>query len=112
MENFGKKFDKCPNCSSTNRFCEQLTLEAKEKKRVGLDWRLLMDNRSGAVFDENRAILLPVGSKVPAYHIGTDVCMDCGTIYAIELARKEVMLRTQEIPRGQIPPNLGNPSLS
>ena len=36
--NFAKEFKQCPVCGSTNRFCEQLTKEAKDKNLVRPNW--------------------------------------------------------------------------
>lgn len=96
-QDFAKEFTQCPNCGSTRRFCEKLTLEARERNLARPEWTLYMDKREGPAFDLNRIILLPVGIKVPGFLILTDICMDCGTIYAVQLRRLEAQMRTQEI---------------
>ncbi len=106
-DNFRKTFDVCPNCGSDQRFCEQLAQEVKDKGLGRPEWTLYFDNRSGGVFDQNRAILLPIGSKIPAYQITTDICMECGTIYASEIIKLQATIQ-----RGNIPPLTHNPSAS
>lgn len=128
---FSRKFNRCPVCalreelakifkkpelilndSGSVGFCEYLTEVAKQMGLATPTWRLYMDRRDGAVLDPNKAVLMPIGGKVPAYHIATDICMDCGTIYAVELAEGEAVIRTQDVPKGKIPPGFGSPSLS
>ena len=110
-ENFAKKFDKCPACGSPDRFCEQLTEVAKERGLARPEWNLFMDMRDGAVLDPNKAVIIPIGAKVPAYHIATDICMECGNVYAVELATQEAVIRAQEPPKNK-GLFFGNPNLS
>lgn len=100
---FKKSFDKCPNCGSPDRFCEQLAQEMKDRGLARQEWSLFLTKGTGPVIDRNRAILMPVGVKIPAYIYATDVCMDCGTQYAIFLERGETQITAQEEP----PPDPG-----
>ena len=46
---------------------------------------------------------IPIGSEVPGYGIMTDVCMDCGCVYATDLTRNDV--KKSIAPAQAIPPN-------
>ena len=86
------EFSKCPACGSEKRFVEEMAKEMKDKgwMREQLSFFALMIN--GVVKDENPVSesKIPIGSNVPAYGIGLDVCLDCGCIYAVKLIRDEV----------------------
>jgi len=86
------KFSKCPCCGSERRFVQELADEVKAKgwMNILLNFCALFIN--GVVKDDDPAIerKIPIGSIVPAYGIGVDVCLDCGCIYAAELVRDKV----------------------
>lgn len=85
MEPINIQFNQCPNCSSEQRFCETL---ADELKRLGYareKWKYGYDFRQGVVTDPHKETTIPIGGKVPSYQITTDICMNCGTIYAVSL---------------------------
>ena len=39
--------------------------------------------------DETKMSTLPVGSKLPTFSFKTDICMNCGCVYATYIARGE-----------------------
>jgi DNA-directed RNA polymerase subunit RPC12/RpoP len=88
-KDFKAEFNQCPNCGSTRQFLNELGQELKDRNIARQEWRQHYDVRQGIVIDQNRAVLLPVGSILPGYYITTDICMDCGTLYATRLARIE-----------------------
>ena len=91
-KNFHKEFSSCPNCGSTERFCESLGQELKDSHKARAEWNFRYDQRAGPVVDPNRQILMPVGAEVPGFLITTDICMQCGTVYAIELRRLQARI--------------------
>ena len=100
-KDFHKTFDSCPNCDSTLRFCEELGKELKDRGLARAEWNMRYDSRQGIVADQNRTILIPIGSHLPGFSIVTDVCMDCGTMYAVELRRLEG--ETRAAPMNKMP---------
>lgn len=105
-KNFNKAFPLCPNCNSPHRFMEELGQEVKERGLARPEWRALYEVRTGVLVDQDRAILIPIGAAVPGFHIGLDICMDCGTLYAVELARLEGRIDSTSLPKKpQQPPN-------
>lgn len=113
-----RTFDKCPACGSTNRFFERLTKEAKEDKQGKEDWRLFYQMIDRVVVDNRLAKSLPLGSKVQSYIVFTDICDDCGCVYAMEIrtsiAQKTFVpnLALPGQPRTGHPPFANNPSTS
>ena len=105
-KDFHKTFDRCPVCGSYLRFCEELGKELKERGLARPEWNMRYDSRQGVVADQNKAIIIPIGAHLPGYAIATDICMDCGTMYAVELRRLEG--ETRAVPRQRMPVVPGN----
>ena len=100
-KNFGKAFTNCPNCGSDQRFCEQLGKEVSDRGLARPGWTFGYDSRSGVAQDLGKQTLILVGSTLPGYHITTDVCMECGTLYATRMQRGEGRLEAK--PQGKGP---------
>jgi len=98
MEIIHKTFDKCPACGSDKRFVQTLVEIAKDRGLARENWKMFFDSRRGYVLDQNRVILMPIGSKVPAFQIATDICMECGCIYAVGLAAGEGTIKAEQLP--------------
>jgi len=87
-KNFHKEFTKCPNCGSGQRFCEQLGQELKDRGLARPGWTFSYDVRSGMVIDANfTQTRMFAGATLPGFAIAIDICMDCGTLYAVRLNR-------------------------
>ncbi len=100
-KDFKKDFNECPVCKSKDRFFEQLGKELKDRKIARPEWTMCLEAKSGVVSDQTKVGALPVGSKLPAFAIKTDVCMECGCIYAIYLERGEAtvgLTQAKEMP--------------
>ena len=102
MEQINKKFTKCPACGSSNRFLEHLANELKEAGFAREDWKFCYESRQGVVLDKAREATIPVGSEVPNFAISTDVCEDCGCMYAVEIMSQPV--KKSIMPNIQLPP--------
>jgi len=81
-----KRFDKCPACGSKNRYLEGMANQLKVRGIARKEWTFCKETKTGAVLDEATASKIPIGSKVPAYSFDTDICSECGCIYALKLA--------------------------
>ena len=102
-KDFHRTFTKCPCCGSEDRFLEQLGNEMKDRGLAREEWSFHLDVRQGAVVDPAKEAAIPIGSEVPGYGIITDVCMECGCIYAVDLTRNDV--KKSIVPQQMIPPN-------
>jgi len=111
-KNFQATFDQCPNCGSDQRFCEQLGQELKDRGLARPDWTFNYDVRNGVVMDgKYTQIHILSGATLPGFTIATDICMDCGTLYAVRLNRLEGEMKP--MPRqGPIMPPISNPRFS
>ena len=85
MEPINKQFTQCPNCGSELRFCETLANELKEKGFARKEWVYGFDFRQGVVTDKTKEAAIPIGASVPSFQIISDICLNCGTIYAVKL---------------------------
>lgn len=102
-KDFHREFTKCPQCGSEDRFFEQLANEAKKKGLAGENWQFHFQIVEGVVVDPAKAAGALIGSEAPGFGIMTDVCMDCGCIYAIDLTRidkKKQLPSAQNVPPG------------
>ncbi len=97
-----KEFKKCPQCGSDQRFGEQLTNEIKDKGWAREEFEFCLQIYQSVVVDQTQQAKIPIGSKVPGLTVHTDVCMECGTIYATKIMRIEA---TKSITPAQIQPN-------
>ncbi len=75
----------------------------KDRKIARPEWTMCLDSKEGAVADQTKMAALPVGSKLPAYRYKTDICMECGCIYAINISRSEATVGLK--PATQMPMN-------
>ncbi len=83
------RFSKCPCCGSERRFVQELADEQKAKEWMNSLVNFYALFIQGVVKDDDPVVerKIPIGSQVPTYGIGLDVCLDCGCIYAVELVR-------------------------
>ena len=102
-KDFHREFTKCPQCGSEDRFFEQLANEAKKKGLARDEWNFHLQMQEGIVVDPAKAEGALIGSEAPGFGIMTDICMDCGCIYAVDLTRidkKKSLSPAQPIPPG------------
>jgi len=120
-KDFHRTFTKCPLCalreelaeilgkpelklgSGEDRFLEQLGNTLKERGLAREEWNFHMDVKSGVVLDQQKAASIPIGSEVPRYGFMTDICMDCGCMYAVDLTRNDA--KASLAPAPTLPPN-------
>ena len=102
-KDFKRQFTKCPCCGGEDRFLEQLGNELKARGLAREDWNFHLDVKQGVVVDPTKAEAIPIGSEVPSYGYMTDICMDCGCVYAVDLTRNDV--KKTIAPTQMIPPN-------
>ncbi len=94
------KFDKCPVCklreelaeilgkpelnigSGESRFLESIGNIMKELGFARPDWNFHMSAHEGVAIDPQNKKVIPVDSSIPGYKFTTDICADCGCIYA------------------------------
>jgi len=103
-KDFHRTFTKCPCCESENRFFEQLGNELKERGLARDEWSFHLEVKQGVALDQTKEAAIPIGSELPGYGYITDICMDCGCMYAIDLKRLEAK---KSLPPVQplMPPN-------
>jgi len=102
------QFDCCPKCGDTRRMMETLGNELKEKGMIGDDLPVGLDEIGGPILDPRVADKVLIGGTTSGMFALRDVCLGCGEVYVVRIARKEVILRTGPLPGGptKAPPNL------
>lgn len=89
-KDFSRQFTKCPACGSEERFLEELGKELIERGIARKGWAQHMDVKHGVVVDTQTEANIPIGSVLPTFNFMTDICMDCGCVYAVNITRGEV----------------------
>jgi len=97
-KDFHRTFTKCPCCGSENRFLEQLGNTLKERGLAREEWNFHLDVKQGHMVDPTKEAAIPIGSEVPGYGLITDICMNCGCVYAIDLTRNDVKKTVAPVP--------------
>lgn len=103
-KDFEKQFDKCPNCGCKERFLEELGKELHERGLASEDWQMHYDVRRGIVLDKAKESSIPIGAEIPGFVVVTDICIDCGCIYAKAIVRTDVKKSIAPAPP-MMPPN-------
>ena len=103
-KDFNRDFNKCPCCGGSDIFLEQLSNELKGRGLAREEWRMYFDVRQGVVVDQQKEAAIPYGSEVPGFAIKTDICMDCGCVYAVNLTRTDAK-KSIAPPTPPVPPN-------
>jgi len=88
-KDFRKEFPKCPVCGGKPLFHET-ALALKARGLVDEKWEMALDSRQGAIMQPGKESSLPIGTEVPGYSFNTDICMECGNIWAVKLERVTV----------------------
>ena len=102
-KDFHRTFTKCPCCGSEDRFLELLGQEMKDRGLAREEWNFHLDVKQGIVTDKTKEAAIPIGSEVPIYGFTTDICMNCGCIYAIDISRSNA--KKSIAPAPALPPN-------
>ena len=94
------EFDHCPVCGSTERFVESLANKVKEKGLMREEYNFYFQYIKVPVVDPMMQHLVPVGGSVQAMVIGTDICSNCGCVYAVKLMKGSAQKRMPPVPPG------------
>ncbi len=100
---YKKEFPKCPVCAlreelaeilgkpdlklgdGRSKFCADLAEMSKERGLASKDFRFHFQYLTGIAVEPKEAEKAAVGAEAPSYIIGTDICPDCGCVYASTL---------------------------
>ncbi len=82
---FKREFAKCPLCGCEERFFEELGKQAVAEGTVSPEFHFAKEAMNGVTQDQKRP--LRMGDKPIGWTFETDICMGCGTMYAVKLAR-------------------------
>lgn len=95
------EFKKCPVCGSENRYCESLGNQEKTRGHMRKEINFCLQVIEGICLDKGTEPRLPMGTTLPAYHVTTDICSDCGTIYVTQITEVQVMKQPSIVIPGQ-----------
>ena len=88
-KHFHKEFKQCPCCGCEDRFFEQLAQTLKDRGLARKEWHFHKEMKQGVVMDQTKVDAIPIGSEIPGYGFKTDICMNCGCVYATDLTRND-----------------------
>ncbi|TET43037.1 MAG: hypothetical protein E3J60_01205 [Dehalococcoidia bacterium] len=73
----------CPICKSKKRHFEKMC-EKAVKAGTGKPGMIATFQQGSRTFvDRSLEPTLPIGTEVPSIQLNTDICMDCGCVYAV-----------------------------
>ncbi len=123
-KDFKKEFKNCPVCSlrrwiiklmnlpdkppeANIRFFEDLANELKARGIARPQWNYALDSKQGVVADPEKLAGVPIGSELPGWAFETDICSECGMVYATKLERLKAHRTFEPSPHQKIVlPNL------
>ncbi len=80
---YPKIYNCCPVCRSKLRFFEELSAEAKVNGAALANFQMSLNVAEGACADKRIANNLKPGTPVATFMVKTDVCLNCGCVYAV-----------------------------
>ena len=95
------EFSKCPICKSENRYCESLGNQEKARGHMRKELTFAFQVIKGICLDQDMEAKLPMGTTLPSYHVTTDICSDCGTLYVIRIIEDQVRKQPNIVLPGQ-----------
>ena len=106
--NYPLKFDTCPSCGSQARIAETETNEEIEKGNLPEKARTAVMVAQVRIFDPSDKTILLVRREIPIIFAFIDICVDCGTLYAVEVQKGTGIVEPQ-ITKGPQSPDQGFP---
>jgi len=76
------KYVKCPACGSKKRHFERMSEEAIKIGMAKPGHLEAYDHVNRVVADPAKLAVAPIGSEAPSIVVATEICMDCGCVYA------------------------------
>lgn len=102
-----KEFEKeygCPVCKANRSgFFDQISRELQIRGVVRKGWSMALESKHGAVLDEARLAVLPIGTELPAFAFQTDICIECGSVYVRKLRRFTIRWGIDIKKEGKLP---------
>ena len=98
------KFDKCPNCGSTERLIENEVNEEIKKGRMSKKSKAYSQRTSTLIFNTDDQKLLVISKRAPAIFGLFDVCAECGVLYCVEMHKEEAVIEPQMSGKQEFPP--------
>ena len=119
---FTKKFDKCPACGHSERLFGTIVAGLKERGLTDPNQDGCWEVISGRMISPEKEAKVNIGETVPGFSFGTDICSNCGCIYAPILQRLTIK-KTPPPPEIHLPnraerrrgvgiPQFNNPAMS
>lgn len=77
-------------------FFDSLMNEMKMRGLARPELKFGLDGKPGMVIDTERTALIPIGAEVPGFDYMTDICTECGCVYATYI--KRTTIKTAPVP--------------
>ena len=98
------EFPKCPNCGSSRRLAGEATAYMRSKGWVLDDYNYYTHIIKGIPTDQRVMNKIPLGSSIPAIWAGMDICLDCGTVWAVKVVstKGQLTIGNKDKPYGSL----------
>ena len=80
-------FNNCPVCGSTEKLAESAANYMKEKGWASEGFHFCIQFVGGMPIDKPLENKIPMGSVIPEIAAFTDICLNCGNVYATRIVR-------------------------
>lgn len=100
----------CPACGSPDRLGQRLAQKVKDRGLMRPELGYYAWQVEGVVRDPTKELVVPIGSKLPAFRIFVDACLQCGCLYAAKVEIGEVVKGLMPTIKGPPPGSLFSPS--
>ncbi len=77
------RYPKCRACGSESRHFEDISKQAVELGSAKEGFVTGFDMTNGVIGEPDILQHLPLGSEAPSIRVVTDICKDCGSLYAV-----------------------------
>ena len=77
------QYVKCPACGSKKRHYEKVSEKAAEADLAKPGFLVPFNYDSRVVAEKMKLDIAPIGTGAPSITTATEVCMDCGCVYAV-----------------------------
>lgn len=98
-----KRFEKCPDCGSTERMMGKLGDELKEQGLIGKDMEVGLIEVGGPIIDPTKTGQMLTKSIRPGMFALRDICIGCGRQVTVKIEKKMVEVNLQMIAGAGLP---------
>lgn len=98
-----KEFNECPNCKGRNFLYKAVANKLIAEGTAEKDFKAFLQAMQSPIVDKRHKPI--IGDNVPVVELMTDVCLDCGTVFARSIKIQKATIKPNiTIAKGNLPP--------